>query len=147
MSESRLDYGAAAPKALAAMLRTNAYLDKASLPQILRRLVELRVSQINKCSYCIWLHAKQADDLGESKERIAAIEHWQNASCFDAAERAAFAWTEAVTRIAEDTPSDALYKALFDHFTDEQVVDLTAAISSMNAMNRLAISFRHEAPE
>ncbi len=143
----RLDYGKAAPKALKAMLATNGHLDNSSLPQILRRLVELRVSQINNCTYCIWLHAKQARDIGESEERVASVANWRSANVYDAGEQAAFAWTEAVTKITEGTPSDELYEALSDHFTDEQIVDLTAAISSMNAMNRLAISFKHEAPE
>jgi uncharacterized peroxidase-related enzyme len=142
----RLDYGKAAPKALKAMLATNGHLDNSSLPQILRRLVELRVSQINNCTYCIWLHAKQARDLGESEERITAVDNWRSADVYDAGEQAAFAWAEAVTKITEGTPSDELYDALGHHFTDEQIVDLTATISSMNAMNRLAISFKHEAP-
>ena len=78
MTELRMDYGKVAPKALTAMLATNRYLDGSTLPQGLRRLVELRVSQINKCSYCIWLHAQQARDLGESDESVDSVADWFN---------------------------------------------------------------------
>jgi AhpD family alkylhydroperoxidase len=146
MNPQRIDYGKAAPDALKAMLTTNACLDKSTIPQNLRRLIELRVSQINHCSYCIWLHAKQARDLGENEERISSVANWHTADCYTLAETAAFAWAEAVTRIAEGTPSDELYDAIREHFDDRQVVELTTAVANMNALNRLAISFQHEAP-
>lgn len=146
MKRSRIDYGKIAPNAIKAMLATNAYLDDAALPQGLRRLVELRVSQINGCRYCIWLHAKQAREAGESEERIAAVVDWQNSECFDASEVAAFEWSDAVTLITEGTPPDAAYKELLNHFDDIQVVELTAAIANMNAMNRMGISFCDEPP-
>ena len=147
MSSERIDYASIAPKALGAMLRTNAYVDGSTISQKLRRLVELRVSQINHCSYCIWLHANQARDLSEKEERLSAVAEWQNADCFVASERAAFAWAEAVTRISEGKPSDLAYDAVIEHFTELQIVELTAAIANMNALNRMAVSFCHEAPE
>lgn len=143
----RLDYGKVSPGAVKGMYGTNAYLDDAPIDQVLRRLVELRVSQINGCNYCIWLHARQARDLGETETRVAAVADWRNAGCFTDAERAAFAWTESVTRIEDGVPSDAEFEALGQHFDERQVVDLTAVIANMNALNRVAISFRLEPPE
>ena len=143
----RLDYGEVSPGAVKGMYGTNAYLDDAPIDQVLRRLVELRVSQINGCNYCIWLHARQARDLGETDARIDAVAGWRDADCFDAAERAAFAWTESVTRIADGVPSDDEFDGLGKHFDDRQIVDLTAVVANMNALNRVAISFRLEPPE
>ena len=143
----RLDYGKVSPGAIAGMYGTNAYLDDAPIDQVLRRLVELRVSQINGCHYCIWLHSRQARDLGETEDRIQAVAGWRDAGCFDAAECAAFAWTESVTRISDGVPPDDRFAALGAHFDNRQVVDLTAVIANMNALNRVAISFRLEPPE
>ena len=106
---------------------TNTYLDDCSIGQVLRRLVELRVSQMNGCTYCIWPHGRQLSDPGEAETRIAAL--------------------EAVTEIATKAPSDSLYEALRGHFEDRQIVELTAIVANMNALNRMAISFQHEAPE
>lgn len=142
----RLDYGKVSPGAVEGMYGTSAYLDDAPIDQVLRRLVELRVSQINGCHYCIWLHTRQARDLGETDTRIAAVADWRNAGCFDEAECAAFAWTESVTRISDGVPPDDQFAALGTHFDDRQVVDLTAVIANMNALNRVAIGFRLEPP-
>lgn len=143
----RIDYGTVAPEALNAMLKTNAYLEHSSVPELLRRHVELLISEINDCSYCKWLHTKQIRDLGDSEERIAGIKEWRRAECFTDEERVAFEWTEAVTRIIDGFPSDNAFDALHEHFEEIQIVELTVVIANMNAMNRLAISFRHEAPK
>lgn len=143
----RLDYGNISPGAVKGMYGTNAYLDNAPIDQILRRLVELRVSQINGCHYCIWLHSQQAHDLGETEKRIQAVADWRDAGCFDEAECAAFAWTESVTHISDGVPPDDQFAALGAHFDARQIVDLTATIANMNALNRVAISFRLEPPE
>lgn len=142
----RLDYGEVSPGAVKGMYGTNAYLDEAPVDQVLRRLVELRVSQINGCRYCIWLHARQASDLGETDARIRAVADWRGSGRFTDAECAAFAWTESVTRIADGVPSDDEFEALGKYFDDRQIVDLTAVIANMNALNRVAISFRLEPP-
>lgn len=142
----RLDYGKVSPGAVEGMYGTNAYLDDAPIEQVLRRLVELRVSQINGCHYCIWLHARQARDLGETEARIQAVADWRGAGCFDEVESAAFAWAESVTRISDGVPPDDQFAALSAHFDDRQIVDLTAVIANMNALNRVAISFRLEPP-
>lgn len=140
----RIDYGKVAPGAVSGMYATNTYFDDCSINQSLRRLVELRVSQVNGCTYCIWLHARQAHDLGESEARIAAVADWRSTDCFDDAERAALNWIEAVTQITEGTPADALFDALRKYFDDRQIVELTAIAANMNALNRMAISFRLE---
>ena len=146
MTEPRIAYAKVAPGAVSGMYAANRYFDDSSIPQVLRRQVELRVSQINGCSYCIWLHARQLRELGETEDRIAAVENWRSAGCFGNAETAALQWAELVTRIAEGAPSDPTFAELRRHLDDRQIVDLTAIVANMNALNRMAISFRLEAP-
>jgi AhpD family alkylhydroperoxidase len=139
-------YAKVAPGAVQGMYAANSYFDGCSIPQLLRRQVELRVSQINRCSYCIWLHSRQIKELGETEERLTAIEHWRAAPCLSDVEKAALDWAEFVTRIADGAPPDAAFAALRHHFEDRQIVDLTAVIANMNSLNRMAISFQLEAP-
>jgi AhpD family alkylhydroperoxidase len=146
MSGLRIEYAKLAPGAVQGMYAANAYFDACSVPPLLRRQIELRVSQINGCSYCIWAHSRQLKELGETEERLAAIEHWRSASCFSDAEKAALTWAESVTRISDGLPSDEAFAELRRHFDDRQIVDLTAIAANMNALNRMAISFRREAP-
>src|SRR5712675_691880 len=101
MTPIRIAYAKVAPGAAQAMYAANSYFDGCSIPQLLRRLVELRVSQINGCSHCIWLHSRQIKELGETGERLTAIEHWRAALCLSDAERAALEWAEFVTRIVQ----------------------------------------------
>ena len=147
MTPLRVAYAKVAPGAVQGMYAANSYFDGASVPQILRRQVELRVSQINGCSYCIWLHSRQLRDLGDNDERLSALKQWRSATCFNDAERAALNWAELVTRIADAAPPDDAFAGLRKHFDDRQIVDLTAIAANMNALNRMAISFRLEAPE
>src|SRR5262249_16312657 len=146
MMTLRIEYAKVAPGAVKGMYSSNAYFDTCIVPQSLRRLVELRVSQINGCSYCIWLHSRQARELGEPEHRIAAVADWMSAKCFSAPECAALNWAEHVTRIAGGGPSDETFSDMQRWFDDRQIVELTAIISNMNALNRMAISFRLEAP-
>lgn len=147
MTPLRMAYAKVAPGAVQGMYAANSYFDGASIPQLLRRQVELRVSQINGCSYCVWLHSRQLRDLGDSDERIAALKQWRSAPCFSDAEKAALNWAELVTRIADGAPPDDAFADLRKHFEDCQIVDLTAIAANMNALNRMAISFRLEAPQ
>lgn len=144
----RIDYARVAPEGLKAMLATNRYLDTCSLDQRTRRLTEILISKINGCGYCIWSHQSQARDLGVSVTKIEQVSNWRVSGLFTDAERAAFEWAEAATGVANgsDAPSDTVFDKLKDHFDDSQIVDLTMACANMNALNRLAISFRHEAP-
>lgn len=146
MTPLRIAYAKVAPGAVQGMYAANSYFDGASVSQVLRRQVELRVSQINGCSYCIWLHSRQLRELGDSDERIAGLNQWPSAACFNDAEKAALSWAELVTRIADAAPSDDAFADLRKHFDDRQIVDLTAIAANMNALNRMAISFRLEAP-
>lgn len=146
MTPLRIAYAKVAPGAVQGMYAANSYFDGASVSQVLRRQVELRVSQINGCSYCIWLHSRQLRELGDSDERIAGLNQWPSATCFNDAEKAALSWAELVTRIADAAPSDDAFADLRKHFDDRQIVDLTAIAANMNALNRMAISFRLEAP-
>jgi len=146
MTAMRIQYAKVAPDAVKGMYASNAYFDSCSIPQTLRRLIELRVSQINHCSYCTWLHAKQARDLGETDERIAAVVDWRTADGFSRRERAALEWAELGTRLSEGAPSDSAFAELRRHFDDRQIVDITAIVANMNALNRMAVSFRLEAP-
>lgn len=147
MTPLRIAYAKVAPGAVQGMYAANTYFDGASVSQVLRRQVELRVSQINGCSYCVWLHSRQLRDLGDSDERIAALKQWRSAACFNDAEKAVLAWAELVTRIADAAPPDDAFADLRKHFDDRQIVDLTAIAANMNALNRMAISFRLEAPD
>lgn len=146
MSGMRIAYAKVAPGAVQGMYAANSYFDACSIPPLLRRQIELRVSQINGCSYCIWAHSQQLKELGETGERLAAVEHWRSASCLSDAEKTALDWAERVTRISDGAPPDAAFAELRRHFDDHQIVDLTAIAANMNALNRIAISFRREAP-
>lgn len=138
----RLNYIAINGPAIQAMFAAKSKMT--SIDVGLRALVELRVSQINGCAYCIDVHGKEAVDAGEGPDRLAALETWTNSDLFTPSERAALAWSNAVTHVADTGAPDAVYTALFDHFSDQQVVDLTLIVAQMNAWNRVAISFRHE---
>ena len=141
----RMNYGSVAPGAIRALLHVNDYISESSISPRLRYLAEVRTSQINGCGYCIQVHWRQALDAGENEARLDALEDWRDSSLFTERERAALAWVEDVTRIAESRAPDASYAALHEHFNDREIVDLTFIVMSMNAWNRLAISFRREA--
>ena len=113
-----------------------------SIDDKLKALVELRVSQINGCVYCLDLHARQARELGESQQRLDCLAAWQEYPYFSDREKAAFAWAEAVTNISETHASDDVYNQLLNHFNEQEVVDLSFIIVMMNGWNRLAIAFR-----
>lgn len=141
----RLEYRTIAPGAVKALGGLNAYSDTCSISQNLRRMVEILVSQINGCTYCINVHTRQAVALGESEARIAALTDWRNSSSFTPLEEACFAWAESVTRIGHDEASDEAYENLGTVLSELEIVDLTFVIVAMNAWNRLAISMGREA--
>lgn len=137
----RLDYVSINGPAIAKMAKSKS--DITSIDEKLCALVELRVSQINGCVYCVDLHTMQARAAGETQQRLDCLPVWRECPFFDDHECAAFAWAEAVTLISEDGAPQALFENLKTHFSDEQIVDLTLIIAQMNAWNRLAISFGH----
>jgi len=140
MIEDRIPYYEVNKRAVAGFSALSKHL--ATIDKKLRALVELRVSQINGCVYCLDLHSRQAREAGETQQRLDCLAAWPEYPHFDDRERAAFAWAEAITHISETHAPKHLYDALQAHFTDQEIVDLTLIISFMNTWNRLSISFR-----
>jgi AhpD family alkylhydroperoxidase len=137
----RLPYDTLAPDGLARMRELEHYLNTASgLEAVLLELTRLRASLMNGCEYCIHLHSKELRKLHEPEERIASVAQWRSSAAYTQRERSAFAWTEAVTNIQEEHAPDAIYDALRAHFNDVETVNLTLAITTINAWNRLAIA-------
>lgn len=148
--KQRLDYFKASPDAMKTMMDmerylANCYRSKKNLDRKLIELVKIRVSQINGCAYCIDIHAKDAIDIGESMHRIYSLSAWREAPFYSDIERSALAWAEANTLISSNEISDELYENTAQHFDEEQLVDLTLAITTINAWNRIGISFRSQA--
>lgn len=139
--EQRLDYPKLAPEASRALYALGTYLSGCGLEHGLLELVKIRVSQINGCAYCIDMHTKDARAAGETEQRIYALNAWRETPFFTDRERAALAWTEAVTRIGGGVPDD-LYSDARGQFSEKELVDLTWAVAAINAWNRIAISFR-----
>ncbi|MFL6698440.1 MAG: carboxymuconolactone decarboxylase family protein [Vitreoscilla sp.] len=144
--EPRLDIYKASPDALKAMLAFSAATEKLGLEKPLLELVKLRASQINGCAFCVDMHSADARKGGETERRLYAVAVWHETPFFTPRERAALAWTEAVTRISVEGAPDDVYSALNAQFTPKEQMDLTLAISMINCWNRLAISF-HKAPD
>jgi AhpD family alkylhydroperoxidase len=138
----RIEFSQANPKIRQLLLAAERYLHHSSLPTALQHLVKVRASQINGCAYCLDMHTKDARDDGESEQRLYALDAWRDTPFFDERERAAFEWTEAVTLVAESHIPDDVYEMVRRHFSEEEIVDLTLAISSINTWNRMNIAFR-----
>jgi AhpD family alkylhydroperoxidase len=140
--EPRLDFYKASPEASKAMIAFSAATEKLGIEHSLLELVKLRASQINGCAFCIDMHSADARKAGETERRLYAVTAWRETPFFTPRERAALAWTEAVTRISTHGAPDDVYAALDAQFTQKEQMDLTLAISMINCWNRLAISFR-----
>jgi AhpD family alkylhydroperoxidase len=141
MSERRLKYGQLAPEGLAKMSALEHYLNtETGLEASLLGLVRLRASLMNGCEYCIHVHTAELRKINEMEERIAGVGDWRGSEFYTKRERAALAWTEAVTNIQDGHAPDVLYEAVREHFTDVETVNLTLAISTINAWNRIAIA-------
>ncbi len=140
---SRLDYRKASPAALSALMTLETFVRKQSrLEPGLIELVKIRASQINGCAFCIDMHTKDARIAGETEQRLYALSAWEEAPFFTERERAALAWTEAVTMVSEGHVPDEIYERVKAHFTDEELVNLTFAVITINSWNRIAIAFR-----
>lgn len=140
--KARLNYSEVAPKALKAMLELENYVHGSGLERPLYELVKTRASQINGCAYCLDMHTKDARKGGETEQRLYALNAWRETPFYSERERAALAWTEALTLISEDEVSDTLYEATRKQFNETEIVALTMAIIAINGWNRLAIGFR-----
>jgi len=140
--QPRIEYATAAPGAVKAMHGLERYLRECGLEPLLLELVKVRASQINGCAYCIDMHTKDARAHGESEQRLYALVAWRETPFFTDRERAALEWTEALTLIADTHVPDEVYERVRPHFTEEELVNLTLAVTTINAWNRLVISFR-----
>jgi AhpD family alkylhydroperoxidase len=141
----RIDYTKVGSGALRAMYGLEKYLAETSIEKALRELIKVRASQINGCAYCIDMHWKDARAGGETEQRLYGLVAWREAPYYSERERAALAWTEELTLIAEHHVSDKLYEQTRRQFSEQELVDLTLAVVTINAWNRIAISFRSEA--
>lgn len=140
--QPRISYSAVAPGAGQAMMALEKYVAQSGLERPLIELVKLRASQINGCAYCIDMHTKDARAAGESEQRLYALTAWRETPFYSERERAALAWTEAVTLIADGHVPDEVYEQARTQFSEKELVDLTMAVIAINGWNRLAISFR-----
>lgn len=140
----RIDYRETGRDAFKLLGALSAYGRNSSIDYRLVELVKLRASQINGCANCVNLHVNTLRDLGETEQRMHNMVVWREASCFSAREKAALAWTEAVTLVAETGVPDDVYELARAEFSEPELVDLTFAIVTINAHNRLAIAFRRD---
>lgn len=140
----RLDYNQIAPAGAKALGGVYGYVMGSGLPAVLVDLVYLRVSQINGCAFCLDMHTRELLAKGQSLEKLALLQAWREAGeLFDARERAALAWAESVTRVAETGVPAEAYADAREAFSERELVDLTIVIGLMNTYNRMAISFRN----
>lgn len=144
---ARMNYISASPDGTKALGAVHAYIKQSGLPVPFVDLVYLRISLINGCAYCIDTHTRDLLKAGVPQEKITLVPVWREGGAFfDERERAALAWSETVTRVAETNIPDEDYKAAAAVFNEKELADLTIAIGVMNAYNRLAISFRATPP-
>lgn len=141
----RMNYQAAAPDVMTAMIGLETYLARQSrredgVDKPLMELVKIRVSQINQCAYCLDMHTKDARALGETEQRIYSLSAWRETPFFTNRERAALAWAEANTLLPQGVPQ-TLFEEVREHFSEAQLANLTLAIATINAWNRFGVSF------
>lgn len=124
------------------MLGVEKYIRQSGLEESLLNLIRMRASQINGCAYCLDMHWKDARALGESEQRLYGLDAWEESPYYSDRERAALAWTEAVTNVRDTHVPDEVYEKVRPLFTDKELADLTLAIGSINVWNRLNIASR-----
>ena len=137
----RLDYKQASPKGFAAMLGLEQHARSSGLDHALLELVKTRVSQINGCAFCLDMHSKDARAAGEDEQRLYLLAAWREAPCYTPRERAALAWTDALTRLSQGHTQGEAKAALEAEFTPEEQVKLTLMINIINGWNRIAVGF------
>jgi AhpD family alkylhydroperoxidase len=142
--QARLDFRNIAPGAVKTMLGIEAYLAKCGLERRLIHLVKMRASQINGCAYCLDMHSKDARAEGETEQRLYALDAWHETPFYTQRERAALAWTDALTLVAQTHAPDDVYQAARAEFSEQELADLTLAVVAINGWNRISIGFRTE---
>ena len=140
--QARLDPRKAAPEAMKAMSNLHAYVGKCGLDHKLLELVKLRASQINGCAWCMDMHTKELRLTGEAEQRLYLLSAWHECPFYSERERAALAWTEALTLLTEGNVPDDVFARARTHFSEEELVNLTLALVAINGANRLNIAFR-----
>jgi|SRR5215469_1014210 len=140
--QPRIDYRKYAQQPLQSMLALEKYIAESGLNAKLVHLVKMRASQINGCAYCLDMHSIEARAAGESEQRLYTLDAWHETPFFNNRERAALAWTEALTLISKTHAPDAVFEEVKQHFSEKEIVDLTLVIGTINLWNRLAISLR-----
>jgi AhpD family alkylhydroperoxidase len=140
--EQRFNYFKAAPDAYKAMSSLEAYLHSCGLEEGLLHLIKLRASQINGCAFCLDMHSKDLRAIGETEQRLYTLDAWRECPWFTERERAALAWTEALTLITQGHVPDAIYEEARKQFNEKELTDLSIAITTINAWNRLSIAAR-----
>lgn len=140
--EQRLNSAQSFPKGIKALLDLEKAIAESGLEPSLLHLVRMRASMINGCAYCLDMHSKDARAGGETEQRLYELSAWRETPFYSDRERAALAWTEAITLIAESHAPDELYAELSRHFSEHEIAALTGAIAAINTWNRLAIGFR-----
>ena len=144
--KARLDFRKASPQGDKAMMGLHMFVRNCGLDHSLLELVKLRASQINGCAHCIDMHTKELRADGESEQRLYLLNAWREAPVYTDRERAALAWTEAVTLISQTHAPDDVYNEVRAHFSEAETVNLTALIGAINSWNRIAIAFRAVPP-
>jgi AhpD family alkylhydroperoxidase len=142
MEEPRLNYAQVAPQSYKTMLDFSHYTQTSTLEGPLKELVKIRASQINGCAFCLDMHTKDARAAGEREERLHLLAAWRETDLYTPRERAALAWTEALTLLHETRAPEDLYRMVREHFSERETVDLTHAIAAINAWNRFMMAFR-----
>ena len=140
--KARLDFRTASPAAGKAIGDLHAFVHRCGLEHGLLELIKLRASQINGCAHCIDMHTKELRAAGESEQRLYLLDAWRASPFYSNRERAALAWTEALTRVTEGHVPDDVYETARAQFSEEELVNLTVAVVAINAANRLNIAFR-----
>lgn len=138
----RLNYGVVAPEAVKAMMGLEEAVANMGLEPSLIHLVKLRASQINGCAYCINMHSQEARADGDTQQRLDLLSVWRETNFFSDREKAALAWTEALTLVADTNAPDADYGPVEAQFTEKERVALTLAIAAINGWNRISVGFR-----
>ena len=140
--EARMDFRKATPQGAKAMSELHAHVHRCGLEPALLELIKLRASQINGCAHCIDMHTKELRAAGESEQRLYLLNAWEESPFYSARERAALAWTEAVTLITDGHVPDEVYAQARAQFSEQELADLTLAVIAINGANRLNIAFR-----
>ena len=140
--EPRIDLYKLSPDAYKAMLGLEHYLNQSTIEKKLLHLLKLRVSQINGCAYCLDMHWKDLQVQGENEQRMYSLDAWRETPYYTDRERAALAWAEAVTLVTEGHVPDAVYEQARQHFSEQELADLTLSVVAINGWNRISIAFR-----